>query len=154
LSSGRRAAIPATICRAARSASIETSGKLAPRENQVNSCFRRPANSARTCEPGKRGDLGTGLAQPGGGAIQLGTVSRAQDQTAAALGQFGSEQQPWAAGHPGDYCHLVGEVVLWMKSAVCRRSADGGSGGDNREPHVLPPASVWPSPLRDGAGNG
>jgi hypothetical protein len=43
---------------------------------------------------GKRGDLGAGLAQPGGGAIQLGTVSRAQDQTAAAPGQFGSEQQP------------------------------------------------------------
>jgi hypothetical protein len=40
---------------------------------------------------GKRGDLSAGLAQPGGSAIQFGTVARAQEQTATALGQFGGE---------------------------------------------------------------
>src|SRR5436305_3852323 len=51
MTSARRAAAAATIWRAARSASIDTRGRLAPSPNQVNSCSRRPANSARRCEP-------------------------------------------------------------------------------------------------------
>src|SRR5581483_348313 len=43
--------IAATICFAARSALIETPGRLAPRLNQVNSRPGRPVNSALTCEP-------------------------------------------------------------------------------------------------------
>jgi hypothetical protein len=40
---------------------------------------------------GDRSDLRAGLPQPEGGAVQFGTVARAQEQTAAAPGQFGGE---------------------------------------------------------------